>query len=109
MTYEKAASVILNVWNGYQDWDTPPQDEITGDSGFDIAMRMAYDALMEKANTEKLIDMLCKLPGCTTFPISEYTEFAPGTEGNGDEYESLHITRSRILPARSLSETATQS
>ena len=56
MTYEKAASVILNVWNDYQDLDTPPQAEITGDSGFDIAMRMAYDALIEKANLGKLME-----------------------------------------------------
>ena len=71
MTYEKAASVILNVWNDYQDWDVEPQNEITGDSGFDIAMRMAYDALIEKANLEKLIDKLCELPTCTSFPLSQ--------------------------------------
>ena len=49
MTYRKAAKVILNTWNSFQDFDAEPQEEITGNSGFDIAMKMAYDVLLEKA------------------------------------------------------------
>ena len=53
MTYKKAAQVILNTWNMMQDFDTEPQDIITGNSAFDIAMRMAYNALLEKENQER--------------------------------------------------------
>lgn len=49
MTYQKAAQIILNVWNTSQEWDAPRKEQIEGTTKFDIAMRMAYDILMEKS------------------------------------------------------------
>lgn len=49
MTYKKAAQIILNTWNSMQEWDTPVKNQIEGNSAFDIAMKMAYDTLMEKS------------------------------------------------------------
>lgn len=73
MTYAKAAKIIKNVWNGFQPWDTEECKftEITGNSAFDIAMRMAYDVLMDREagiiykNTEETMTykesyMICK-------------------------------------------------
>ena len=52
LTYKKAADIILNTWNGFQDFEDPPQDVITGKTAFDVAMRMAYDVLMEKSKED---------------------------------------------------------
>ena len=49
MTYERAAQIILNNWNMSKTWDEPIEDKIHGKNEFSIAMKMAYDALMEKA------------------------------------------------------------
>ena len=58
MTYERAAQIILNNWNMSKTWDEPIEDKIHGKDEFSIAMKMAYDALMEKAkkNMYKLTD-----------------------------------------------------
>ena len=52
MTYKEAAQIIFNHWWMSQTWDMendpPPPLEIYGESTFDIAMKMAYNVLMEK-------------------------------------------------------------
>ena len=54
MTHKEAARVILNMWNMNKTWDEPVEDEIHGDDPISIAMKMAYDALMEKEKEMKL-------------------------------------------------------
>lgn len=50
MTYYKAAQIIMNTWKGMLPWDDDKQHkEISGDDAFSIAMKMAYDALIEKS------------------------------------------------------------
>lgn len=50
MTYYKAAQIILNTWKGMLSWDDDEQHkEISGDDAFSIAMKMAYDVLIEKS------------------------------------------------------------
>ena len=53
MTYQKAANIILNTWNSMQNWDEPSYPRIIGETPFDIAMKMAYDTLMEKENEKE--------------------------------------------------------
>ena len=52
LTYKKAAEIILNVWNSFQEFEQPYQEEITGSSAFDVAMRMAYEVLTEKSKED---------------------------------------------------------
>lgn len=61
MTYRKAAQIIFNNWWMNQSWDmeseSPRPSEIYGDDAFSIAMKMAYEMLMEKANKEDKEDI----------------------------------------------------
>lgn len=51
MTYRRAASILTNTWNNFQDFDTMDLEEIpnNAEEPFTIAFRKAYDVLIEKA------------------------------------------------------------
>lgn len=64
MTYYKAAQIILNNWNMSKTWDEPIEDEIHGDDAFSIAMKMAYDALIEKSKLDSNMAPETRKPSC---------------------------------------------
>lgn len=51
MNYRRAATILTNTWNSFQDFDDKDLEEIPEDAtdAFTIALRKAYDVLIEKA------------------------------------------------------------